>query len=176
MKKIILLSLITLSTSLMAKKLVVNHGIVKAHTEVFGDSSIDPATTGIVSHLTMGQKITSIKGSVDVSMLKLKSDNSKRDKHMAEALESKSYPLSTYTFNSVIRSSHGYFVDGTLNFHGVKKPLQIYANIRQKGKEVIFHSKSSILLSDYKIKPIKLLFLTVRNKVDLTIDVTFKKQ
>ncbi len=175
MKKIILLSILTLSTSLMAQKLVVNHGIVKAHTEVFGDSSIDPATTGIISHLTMGKEITSIKGSVDVSILKLKSDNDERDEHMVVALESKSYPVSTYIFTKVQKASHGYTINGVLNFHGVKKPLNIDADITQKGKEIIFHGKSSFLLSDYKIKPIKLLFLTVRNKIDLTIDVTFKK-
>lgn len=175
MKKIILLSILTLSTSLMAQKLVVNHGIIKAHTEVFGDSSIDPATTGIISHLTMGKELTSMKGSVDVSILKLKSDNDERDEHMVEALESKNYPLSTYTFSSVKKSSHGYIVKGTLNFHGVKKPLQINADITKKGREIIFHGKSSFLLSDYKVKPIKLFFLTVRNKIDLAIDVTFKK-
>ncbi len=175
MKKIILLSILTLSTSLMAQKLVVNHGIVKAHTEVFGDSSIEPATTVIISHLTMGKGITSMKGSIDVSILKLKSDNSKRDEHMVEALESKNYPLSTYTFSSVKKASHGYTIDGILNFHGVQKPLQINADITKEGREIIFHGKSSFLLSDYKVKPIKLFFLTVRNKIDLAIDVTFKK-
>ena len=175
MKKLIFLLLITLSTTLMAQKLVVNHGIVKAHTEVFGDSSINPATTGIISHLTMGKDITSIKGSVDVSILKLKSDNSDRDERMAEALESKSYPISTYTFSSVKKSSHGYLINGILNFHGVKKPLQIHATITKHGRKIHFLGKSSFLLSDYKIKPIKLLFLTVRNKIDLAIDVTFKK-
>ena len=131
MKKVILYSVLTLSSTLMAQNLVVEKGIVKAHTEVFGDSSINPATKGITSHLKMGKEISSLHGSVDISIAKLKSDNSKRDEHMVEAIESKDFPRATYTFKNVKKAANGYLVDGILNFHGVKKPLQIKAKITQ---------------------------------------------
>ena len=55
MKKMILLSVLTAS-SLMAAKLTVAQGTVQAHTEVFGDSMINPGTSSITSHLTMEKR------------------------------------------------------------------------------------------------------------------------
>ena len=173
MKKI--LFVISLVFSLVsAKTLVVDHGIVKAHTEVFGDSTIDPFTKAIISHLSMDNKIESIKGSMDVLVWKLESDNHKRDEHMAKAIESKLYPVAHYTFKQITPSDNGYTIKGILNFHGVANPLSFKAQIVKYNKNIEIKAKSFIKLSDYKVKPIKLLFLTVRDRVDLNVDVVLK--
>jgi len=175
MKKTLILSLITAS-SLFAGNLVVTQGIVKAHTEVFGDSTINPSTRSITSHLHMAKTVESIRGSVDVSVLKLKSDNETRDEHMVEALESHTYPVAQYTFKNVSKTSSGYVIDGILKFHNVKKPLRIDAQISTQGNRIEIRGKGSFTLSDYHIKPIRLFLLTVRDRIDLNIDVTLKKQ
>ncbi len=175
-KRLLLSSLAAMTTTLAAANLVVDRGIVQAHTEVFGDSHIDPATRGIVSHLKMKDTVESIEGSVDVSVLKLKSDNHSRDEHMVKALESEKYPISTYTFKHIAKHGNRYEIDGILYFHGVKRPLRIDADIVDKGDRVVFRGKSALRLSAFRIKPIKLLFLEVRDKIDLNIDVTFDKK
>ena len=111
MKKMILLSVLTAS-SLMAAKLTVAQGTVQAHTEVFGDSMINPGTSSITSHLTMEKDIESIKGSVDIGIAKLKSDNADRDEHMFQALESTKYPAATFTFKKIAKTSKGYIISG----------------------------------------------------------------
>lgn len=175
MKKTLFISLLTLST-LMGNKLVVEHGTIQAHTEVFGDSNINPATNTIISHLSIGKTITSIRGKVDISVSDLKSTNHKRDEHMYKALETNKYPIATYTFKKIKKLSQGYEIDGVLYFHGVTNPITIYADITQKGNKVYFHGRSYLLQSKFKIKPIRLLFLQVRDKVDLNINVTFIKK
>ena len=175
MKKSILFSLLTASY-LMASNLAITKANILAHTEVFGDSTIDPSTTSLTSRLTMGDTIESIRGTVDVSIRLLKSDNEDRDEHMVEAIESDKYPIATYTFKSVKKGTKGYDIDGTLNFHGVKKPLKIQADITQKGKELTFKGEASFKMSNFAVEPPKLLLLTVRDRVDLTIDVKFKKK
>lgn len=159
-----------------AKALIIEHGIVKAHTEVFGDSKINPQTNVIVSHLTMNNGIESIHGGIDVSVLKLKSDNTKRDKHMVKAIESEHFPIVHYTFEQITPDGDGYTIAGMLTFHGVTRPLQFHANITETGNKLEIKAKSYIKLSDYKVKPIKLLFLTVRNRIDLNVDALFKEK
>ena len=171
MKKTVLVSLLSLST-LFANTLVVKTGIVKAHTEVFGDSHIEPSTRAITSHLKMDQNIASISGVVDISVKKLKSDNADRDEHMVKALQSDTYPLAHYTFTKVTDKG----IDGVLEFHGVKHPLHINGTVKDNGKTVTIKGKSHISLADYKAKPIKLFLLTVRDRIDLNIDVTLNKQ
>ena len=160
-------------TWLTAGNLVVTKGEVKAHTEVFGDSSIDPLTTRLYSHLTIKNNIESIRGSIDISMRTLKSDNKDRDEHMIGAIEVDKFPLAKYTFKDVQKSENGYIIKGMLNFHGIQKPLSIQAHISKKNNELNIKGTSSFLMSDYHVKPPKMLFLTVRDQVDLVIDVKF---
>ena len=173
MKNTLLLSLLTAS-ALCANTLVVSSGIVEAHTEVFGDSSINPSTKSITSHLEMDKNIESLKGSVDIAINKLKSDNSSRDEHMVDAIESNKYPVAHYRFTKVTKSGSGYKIDGVLTFHGVQKPLQLDTHIVNTGKGIEIKGKGHFSLASYEIKPIKLLLLTVRDRIDLNIDVNFK--
>ncbi len=109
-------------------------------------------------------------------MLDLKSDKADRDKNMAQSIESAKYTLATYTFKEVKKSTEGYTVNGVLNFHGVKKPLVIHAEIQRIKEGVTFKGTSSFLMSNYNVVPPKMLFLTVRDQIDLMIDVKFKKR
>lgn len=175
MKKSIIFTLLTAS-SLMATNLVVTTASIKAHTEVFGDSTIDPMTTSLTSRLSMEKGIESIRGTVDASIRLLKSDNETRDEHMVKAIESDKYPLATYRFKEVKKVGSKYKISGILNFHGVKKPLSITADITDKNGKVSFRGKGSFKMSSYGVKPPKLLLLTVRDQIDLDIKVQFKKQ
>lgn len=175
MKKTLIISLLA-ATFLSAGNLTVTQGVVKAHTEVFGDSTIDPETTGLVSHLKMDNDPQTLNGSIDVSIKGLKSDNEDRDKHMYEAINSTKFPQATYKIQSITKSAQGYNVAGILDFHGIQKPLSILAQITQSGDTLQFNGKSSFLMSSYGVEPPRLLLLTVRDQVDLTIDVTFKNK
>ncbi|MBU1641778.1 YceI family protein [bacterium] len=175
MKASLLLPLFAASW-LMAADLVVTQGTVKAHTEVFGDSAIDPVTTELTSHLKMDKGIDSISGSIDAYVNALKSDNKDRDEHMVETLESAKYPVATYTFDEVVKTDKGYTINGNLNFHGVTKPLACAAQFSEKDNNVVLTGNSSFLMSDFKVVPPKLLFLTVRDQIDLDINITFEKQ
>lgn len=175
MKKVLFLAVLG-TVWLSASNLVVTKGYVKAHTEVLGDSTINPSTTGLNSHLTMGNNIESIRGTIDISMNILKSDNKDRDAHMLEAIEDAKYPLATYTFKDIKKSDKGYMVSGILDFHGVKKPLAIQAEITKTNEKINFKGISSFLMSSYNVKPPKMLFLTVRDQIDLDIDVKFEKR
>jgi len=175
MKKTLLFTLLFITTA-FGKTLQVENGVVKAHTEVFGDSTIDPETHFLVSNLTIADDVTSIRGSIDASILKLKSDNEDRDEHMVKALESLKYPMARYEIKEILKKSRGYTINGVMEFHGVKRPLSFDSDILRHGNKVEIMAKSAIRLSDYKVKPIKLLFLTVRDRVDLNIHVVLKER
>jgi len=175
MKTSLLLSLFAAS-ALMGGNLVVTKGSVKAHTEVLVDSHIDPVTSTLVSHLTMPKGIESIRGSVEVSLKDLKSDKADRDEHMEEAIESAKFPMATYTFRSVTKQGNGYTIDGVLKFHNVSKPLKIKASISEKDGKVHLNGNASFKMSSYGVQPPKLLLMTVRDRVDLAIDVNFNER
>ena len=100
MKKVFLV--MVLASSMWAGALSFESGSVKAHTEVFGDSTIDPVTKKIISGLTMGNEIKSLDGSVSASMIDLVSDNKDRDKHMRETLETETFGVAVFDIYIII--------------------------------------------------------------------------
>lgn len=170
------LAAIALSASMYAGNLSFESGAIKAHTEVFGDNTIDPVTKKATSHLSMDTNPTTLKGSIEISMNDLYSDNKKRDEHMQEAVESSLFPKAVFEVKDVVaKSGDNYTLKGAMTLHGVSKAMSFEGTITEAGGKVRIQATSSIKLSDFGIKPIKMMFLTVRDQVDLNVDVSLKR-
>lgn len=175
MKKISLLVLV-LVTSLFAGNLSFESGSVKAHTEVFGDTTIDPVAKNATSHLIMESTPSTLKGNIEVSMIDLVSDNKKRDVHMQEALESANFPKALFEVKEVVsKGGNNYTIKGTMTLHGVSKPMSFDGTVIEEGGKVHIKAASSLKMTDFGIKPIKMMFLTVRDQVDLSVDISLKR-
>jgi polyisoprenoid-binding protein YceI len=172
----VIVTLLALTAWLSAASLSVVEGKVHAHTEVFGDTSIDPETTAITSYLTMPGSLESITGQIVVSMSALQSENKKRDENMHESMESEKFPNAVYVFDTITKSDNGYKIDGQLTLHGVTKPLSLQAKMNLDGTTVKMSGTSTLKMTDFGIEPPVLLFLTVRDQVDIDFDVTFTAQ
>jgi len=160
---------------LFASNLTFVKGSVLAHTSVFGDSSINPASSHIISHLKINKDVSSLHGSVDVSLMDLKSDNTKRDEHMHKVIDTEKYTKTTYSIKKVIKDSSGrYNIEGILSLHGVKKPVTLHGIVSKQGKTLHIKAKTSFKMSSFGIKPPKMFFLTVRDRLDMKIDTTYK--
>lgn len=171
----ILISVALLSALVYGGNLKFQSGYIQAHTMVTGDSTIDPIFHSATSKLSMSDKIETLKGSIEVNIKNFASDNSERDSHMQETLNSSSFPHASYTISDVTANGGDkYTLKGTLNLHGVSKPLSFDSTITNANKTVHIKAKSKINMTDYGIKQPKLLFLTVRNQVDLTVDMLVK--
>lgn len=118
--------------------------------------------------------VTSLKGSVDVSLVKFKSDNKDRDEHMYKVIDVKKYTKTTYTIESVTKNTAGsYNIKGTLDLHGVTKPITLLGEVSENGDAVSIKAKTSFNMSDFGIEPPSMFFLTVRDLLDMTIDTTY---
>lgn len=170
MKKFILI--LSLSFSLFAGNLILKEGFVAAHTEVFGDSTIDPLNNVLHADLSMdADDITSIKGVLSVDMKLFVSDNSDRDEHMHESTEASTFPLASYTITEVNKNqdTDSYTLKGILHFHGVKKELSFKSEINLDNETLSISAISNILVSEYGIDmPCLLGFaLCVDDKIDI---------
>ncbi len=161
---------------ILATPLTFQNGKVIVHTIMSGDNHINPQSSVITSHLTIkDNKIETLKGKVDVSLIDLKSDNIGRDKHMHEVINIEKYNKTTYTIKSVVLNSEGdYNIYGNLSLHGVTKPLDFSAKITINNNILTLKAKTSFYMSDFNITPPKLVFLTVRDFLEITIDTNYK--
>lgn len=176
MKKIVSLAAVLLAASAFAGNLTFESGSIKAHTEVFGDSTIDPIAKKATSHLSMDAAPATLKGSIEVSMADLVSDNKKRDANMQETLESSAFPKAVFEVKEVVaKGGENVILKGMMNLHGVTKPMSFEGSVSEEASKVRIKVKSSMKMSDFGITPPKMVFLVVRDQVDLSVDVVLKR-
>ncbi len=152
-------------------------GEVKAHTSVFGDSQIDPKSSYLESHLTIKDRdLKSIRGVVEMPVKSLKSENSKRDEHMYDMFEADKYPVITVKIENIKKDANSTLIYTKFNIHGVTKEVVLKGDIENKNNLINIKAKGSIKVTSFGMKPPRLLFLTVRDRVDLFIDTYFKEK
>ncbi|MDD5372970.1 MAG: YceI family protein [Sulfurimonas sp.] len=172
MKKLLLTLLLALP--LFAVNLQLKSGSVAAHTEMVMDSTIDPLNNSLHADITMdGDDITTLKGKFWVEMNLFVSDKSDRDKSMYKEVEADKFKLATYTISSVTKADDSYTINGVLNFHGKEKPLSAKAKITMTNGTPTIEAASMILVSDFGIKMPCMVFMCVRDRVDLLVKAAF---
>jgi polyisoprenoid-binding protein YceI len=165
-----------LAMSLNATTLSLVKGEVKAHTEVFGDSSIDPMSTKVNSILIMPKGIESLKGSISFDATSLVSDNIDRDKNMYEALEVKKHSFISFQITTVQRQGDKYLLKGRLTLNGTQSDIDSLALIEKEENSLSIKGSFSIKMSDFDITPPSMLFLTVRDQVDIEYTLNYKEE
>lgn len=176
MKYRLALAVLLAGLSVHAGNLTFESGSIKAHTEVFGDSSIDPIFKKAQSHLSMDESTDSLRGVIEVSVSDFMSDNKKRDAHMYEALERDSFPKASFEIKEVVsKGGDNVTLKGMMTLHGVTKPMSFEGSVNAEGPRVHIKAKSTLKMTEYGIKPIKMVFLTVRDQVDVNVDVVLKR-
>ncbi|MGZ8546643.1 MAG: YceI family protein [Sulfuricurvum sp.] len=167
---------VVLTAAVFGGNLSFESGAIRAHTEMALDKEIDPAAKRATSHLSMESTPLTLKGSIEVSMSDLISNNKKRDADMQEALESSLFPRAVFDVKEVIAKGDGhYLLKGTINLHGVTKPITFEGKITEESSKVHIQATSTLKMTDFGIKPPKLLFLSVRDQVDLSVDISLKR-
>ncbi len=168
MKKLLIVLL--LSFPLFGDSLTLQEGFVGAHTEMIMDSTIDPLNTHLKADMSIdGNDLLSLKGKLWIDMDLFRSDNKDRDEHMNEANEVSKFPIATYNISSLTKSEkeNMYVLHGTLDFHGTQKPFMLDAEILEKDSQIVINATTNFLLSDYGVEAPCMVFMCVRDKVDI---------
>lgn len=168
---VLLLSIVANATTLN----LVN-GKVQAHTEVFGDSTINPETEKIVTNLAMADSIESISGKFEIEAISLISDNKDRDKHMYEVLHAIESPKISFVVSSVSKGENNYIIEGDLIMNGISKHVSSKANIIEKNMYLDLDGNFSIKLTDFNLEPPTMFFLTVRDLIDIKYSFHFEEK
>jgi polyisoprenoid-binding protein YceI len=102
------------------------------------------------------------------------SENSNRDAHMLEVVESLKYPNISFYSTSISESKPGELeVKGILQFHGVNKETSFKASIASKGATSTVKGEFIFLLEDYKIERPSFMLNKVDNEVKVNFEVSY---
>ena len=172
MFKLVLVLLFALFVNAQELKLL--DGQIQAHTEVFGDSTINPQTKDIIAIVQRGDNIESISGVFSINSSTLVSDNKDRDKHMYELLKSSITPTISFTITSIVKVEDRYKIIGDLTMNNVTKEISSLSTIKE-ANGLTMNGDFSFLLTDFGLEPPTMFFLTVRDQIDIKYTFNFEK-
>ena len=170
-KLLIVLSLVLFAN---ASNLSVQKGEIIAHTEVFGDSEINPTTKDVKADLTMNDTIESIKGKIYFDTISLISDKKTRDEHMYELLQAEKFKTITFDIKRIIKTDVDYEIKGVLTLNGVQKNIKAKISINKQNNQLLLTGGFSFNLTDFSLEPPTMMFLTVRNRIDISYNITLE--
>ena len=111
---------------------------------------------------------------VVVKIASFDSKNSNRDSNTIEVTEALKYPNVSLSSNSIKEINNTLTVKGTLKFHGVSKEIIFNAQKEYVTNEIKVTGNFEILMTDFKIKPPKLLGITTNKDIKLSFTVFYK--
>ena len=170
-----LLVILSLALFANANSLTVQNGEIKAHTEVFGDSEINPTTKNVKADLTIENSIESIKGKIYFETLTLISDKKSRDEHMYELLQVEKFKTISFDIRSITKTETDYEIKGALTLNGVTKNIKAKIIINQQNNQISLNGGFSFNLTDFNLEPPTMMFLTVRNQIDITYNISLNE-
>ena len=111
---------------------------------------------------------------VVVKIASFDSKNSNRDSNAFEVTEALKYPNVSLSSNSIKQVNDRLTVKGTLKFHGVSKEIIFDAQKEIIKDEIKITGNFEILMTDFKIKPPKLLGIATDKDIKLSFTVFYK--
>ena len=111
---------------------------------------------------------------VVVKIASFNSKNSNRDSNTIEVTEALKYPNVSLSSNSIKQVNDKLTVKGILKFHGVSKEIIFDAQKEIIKDEIKVTGNFKILMTDFKIKPPKLLGIATDKNIKLSFTVFYK--
>jgi polyisoprenoid-binding protein YceI len=111
---------------------------------------------------------------VVVKIASFDSKNSNRDSNTIEVTEALKYPNVSLSSNSIKQVNDKLTVKGTLKFHGVSKEIIFDVQKEIIKDKIKVTGNFEILMTDFKIKPPKLLGIATNKDIKLSFTVFYK--
>ena len=169
-----LLVILILALGVSANTLNIQKGEIIGHTEVFGDSQINPTTKDVKADLIMTDSIESIKGKIYFDTISLISDKKTRDEHMYELLKAEKFKTISFDIKSITKTDVDYEIKGVLTLNGVSKNIKAKISINQQNNQMLLTGGFSFNLTDFSLEPPTMMFVTVRNQIDISYNITLE--
>lgn len=130
-----------------------------------------------LSQANFNLKDDQLSGTAIVNLEKLDSGIEMRDQHLKEKyLETKKFPTATLEIKSQKVSLEGKKseIEATLDFHGKKKPIKLFMELRKKDKTIVMKSNFDFSLTEFGVELPSFQGITAADQVKLNIDTTFE--
>jgi polyisoprenoid-binding protein YceI len=101
------------------------------------------------------------------------SGNSSLDSNAMGAVEALRFPNVIFRSNSIQHNGETLYIAGSLEFHGIKKEIEIEAEIEDTEDLIKIYTTFKVKLSDFEIKRPSLFLKKIEDEIAVEINLTF---
>ena len=94
---------------------------------------------------------------------------------MYKVLNTNLHPKISFNIINIEKQERNYIINGKLTLNGITTDITSFANIEEYRKEIRIKGLFSIKLTQFSMEPPTMLFLTVRDQIDITYNLSYKK-
>ena len=103
------------------------------------------------------------------------SGNGNRDSNMMELLEVIIFPKIEYYSNDISLENNQISFSGSLNFHGIRRDLNINSKIEKTNKRLVLSGEFNVFLVDHKVKLPTFMLRSIDKEVLIKYQLIFNK-
>ncbi|MFC3812233.1 YceI family protein [Lacihabitans lacunae] len=175
MKKLSLVAAIAAVVSLSAFTFIssVNWKIADNHSVTFKGTDAEGVFKTMSGNISFDENdLANSKFAVSLDVASINTGNGMKNKHAKSDkwFDAEKYPKITFTSNKFTKTAAGYSVEGTLDLHGVKKPISIPFTFASN----TFKGSLKVNRMDYGVGTMQGMSKKVSNEivVDISVPVT----
>lgn len=113
------------------------------------------------------------KLAIMASVRSFDSQNSNRDAHALEVLDALRFPQVKFSSSEITKTSNGYTVTGTLEFHGVKKTRSIPVQFHKTESGWHLSGSFEVSLTEHEVDPPSFMLVKTEDLIKIEFDLTF---
>ena len=80
-----------------------------------------------------------------------------------------------YGIKNIIKNEINYDISGLLTLNGISKDIIVKSDIGEEKSNILLNGKFSFNLTDFNLEPPSMLFLKVRDQIDITYKIYLKR-
>ena len=93
---------------------------------------------------------------------------------MYELLKVEKFKTISFDVKSITKNQNGYDINGIVTLNGVSKNITTKAMIYRQNNQLLLNGEFSFNLTDFSLEPPTMMFLTVRNQIDIFYNITLE--
>lgn len=81
----------------------------------------------------------------------------------------------SFDIKNIIKNENNYDISGVLTLNGISKDIIVKSDISEEKSNILLNGKFSFNLTDFNLEPPSMLFLKVRDQIDITYKIYLKR-
>ena len=81
----------------------------------------------------------------------------------------------SFDIKNIIKNEINYDISGVLTLNGIAKDIIVKSDISEEKSNILLNGKFSFNLTDFNLEPPSMLFLKVRDQIDITYKIYLKR-